>query len=360
MTGDLETGIGNKNGYKFVLNVHEEEYCQNFKNIWYGVGLHATFHDRDFAYPELDDDEGTMYLSPGFEYNVLVRPTLYKRHTENIGRCINHYPVYLFQTTNYNRYLCETQCLMELVWRSCKCPYLEATNFRKAFAKHIGVRPQDIPFDCWRSGESILCVSKFFIDGTASLVLKHCKHCKQPCQERKYKLDISASKFPPSKNFRRFHTKQFNFTSDSFVEKNIVVLNIYYENNLVNIVEETLQYSLTDLFIYIGNNIGLFLGMSFVSFAEIWYYPSYVIHMMFKKWVNIRKILNAKKRINKKIQQAEKNRRKHNKRASNIPLSKKITTVQPVVINTSRTSNIQTKKFKVMKRPTTVVVNQNN
>ena len=51
--------------------------------------------------------------------------------------------------------------------------------------------------------------------------------------------------------------------------KNFAYVSIGFADANVNLVEETQEITLRDMYIFIGGNIGLFLGMSFTSVFEI-------------------------------------------------------------------------------------------
>lgn len=103
--------------------------------MWYGVGLHATIHDRHY-FPTEIDDEGTIYLHPGFHYSVALKPRQHVRKTEHIKKCLSHHDLYLFKTNKYNRRLCQDQCIVELMWKHCQCSSLRIPSMLENFANH--------------------------------------------------------------------------------------------------------------------------------------------------------------------------------------------------------------------------------
>lgn len=71
------------------------------------------------------------------------------------------------------------------------------------------------------------------------------------------------------------------------------MLNVFFENNMASIVEDKQMYTLRDMFIYIGSNLCLFLGMSFMSLNETWYFISYTVYQIVK-WRQLGKTVNLK------------------------------------------------------------------
>lgn len=129
------------------------------------VGLHAAFHDRE-TYPLEVDTEGTIFMAPGYEYNVLVQPKKYNRKTEHIGKCLSQFPMYLVKPNYYVQQLCQQQCLMETVWRKCRCPYIFFKPIRTAFARYFGLKVEDIPPNCWMDDiKTQRCTKKLMENG---------------------------------------------------------------------------------------------------------------------------------------------------------------------------------------------------
>ena len=86
--------------------------------------------------------------------------------------------------------------------------------------------------------------------------------CRQECNTEVYSSRISYSKYP-AKNFQNASL------SDSMSpEENLVILNVYFEDLVVqNVVEES-AYDITRLLGDIGGQLGLFLGVSVLSVTE--------------------------------------------------------------------------------------------
>lgn len=54
-----------------------------------------------------------------------------------------------------------------------------------------------------------------------------------------------------------------------FVKKNFALVNIYYDEIKYTVMEESPAMEIIDLIANVGGTLGLFLGVSFLSFAEI-------------------------------------------------------------------------------------------
>lgn len=103
-------------------------------------------------------------------------------------------------------------------------------------------------------------------------------------------------------NYLRFQTdlvSRFPSTvnvTENHIQKNIVLLNVFYENLATSFIQEIPEVSPDALFANIGGNLGLFIGMSLLSFVEFFEFGVEIILLSFKKKKkNLTKIENALK-----------------------------------------------------------------
>ena len=96
------------------------------------------------------------------------------------------------------------------------------------------------------------------------------------CKTVSYGYSISTSSFP-SPAFVKYLNKLTDFrarfpnhTIDyDFVKKNFAFVNLYYDEIKYTLMEESPAMEIMDLIANVGGTLGLFLGVSFLSFAEV-------------------------------------------------------------------------------------------
>jgi hypothetical protein len=80
-----------------------------------------------------------------------------------------------------------------------------------------------------------------------------CLDCPEECDSIEYDISNSFTKF----------------TAKNEIFENIVSFKIYYENLQYTVIDQIAQMNEFDLISNIGGNLGLFIGISFLSFAEL-------------------------------------------------------------------------------------------
>jgi len=104
-------------------------------------------------------------------------------------------------------------------------------------------------------------------DGKMDIILKDaikkgidesCPDCPEECDSMKYDVSHSLTKLRPQK-------KVF----ENLSIENYVSFTIYYEKLEYTVIDQIAQMNEFDLISNIGGNLGLFIGISFLSFAEL-------------------------------------------------------------------------------------------
>lgn len=287
-----------------MLNAQKVEYCGYRKDIWYGVGIEVALHDpNNLPFPIYDT---SVKLQPGMQYNIALKSQKYKRNTQHLGKCINSYPMYLFPgAKGYVKQFCIFQCENELLWKHCGCLIIDLPPIVKSFAKWHGLNENETNFRCSRD-QILNCTTKLQKIAFNEGVEKYCPQCKQPCEEDGFQFDITATAFPPN-HLINYYSKMLNTSEKEIRDKNYIVLNVYFESSSVNVIIDSQKFDVRDLFIFIGNNVGLFLGMSFVSFFEIF-------DVIIKKLADLVKIVKKKKKAKKKVKKVKKKANKNKQR----------------------------------------------
>lgn len=102
------------------------------------------------------------------------------------------------------------------------------------------------------------------------------KSCPPPCRENVFKLTSSFSSWP-SEAYQAFYVEQLaskgieleieNRTNN--FRSNVLKLNIFYEELNYEFIREERSYVLVNFVSDLGGSLGLWIGMSVLSFAEV-------------------------------------------------------------------------------------------
>lgn len=147
-------------------------------------------------------------------------------------------------------------------------PTCVLNNFYTRVSRDCGCLPPGAPSPCPASEltgtpsctlDQIDCYIETFYDSKRGGMDDDCMN---ECCTDVYSSSISYSKYP-AKNFQNAHLS--HVTSP---EENLVVLQVYFEDLIVEHVMEEAAYDIIRLLADIGGQLGLFLGISVVSVTE--------------------------------------------------------------------------------------------
>lgn len=85
---------------QLILNVTHTEYCGH-GIVKRGAGFLFQIYDNN-RNPSFILNPST-YISPGYDYNVVMKPIFYHRNMENLGNCANY--AYLYGTPEAKVYV---------------------------------------------------------------------------------------------------------------------------------------------------------------------------------------------------------------------------------------------------------------
>lgn len=117
-----------------------------------------------------------------------------------------------------------------------------------------------------------------FFDGN-NLKTKCGSQCPLECNSETFRLTISSSSYPT----RAYADQLVNYSGDALanfypdrsqvtyeqLKENILAINVYFTDMKYTSIEELEKMSFVDLVSAVGGTLGLFIGMSFLSFFEI-------------------------------------------------------------------------------------------
>lgn len=268
--------FGSKSGLRLLLNAVQNEHCDSGRK-YEGAGFQATVHDPELMRP-LFALASSFTLSPGFEFQVLIKPTVFRRKTESLGLCNSTIDVFT-EKRAYFQSTCLQVCLAKHIFKHCRCYVL--SNMKKHMMKYYystyGDSVSKIPV-CGSPNIGCMKIQEYRTYRADNLKL-NCPECLQPCFETKYNILVSQQTFP-SNNMAGYLKTYFNKSDLTDVRKNYMLLNLYTESMTVLTVVEQQSYTITDFFVYVGFTIGLFLGMSFMSMGDLVHFFMFcVFHM---------------------------------------------------------------------------------
>ena len=113
--------------------------------------------------------------------------------------------------------------------------------------------------------------------------------CPIECNTVSYSLSVSHSDFPNPKyaeflkNKTILHSYNSSNINDDIFKRSIVGITIFYDNLRYTMVNQIPKMNFFDLLAYIGGQFGLFLGISILSFVEIFEAFFKVIFILLEK-----------------------------------------------------------------------------
>lgn len=168
----------------------------------------------------------------------------------------------ILNMTSYRQKSCIRLCLQRYIRQSCGCVDPKLPNIYN-------------DTEYCASLSRLECVSKSKISYLKNT--DNCPECPMECNSVNYHLTISKSRYPTSyyTDYIRYQTGLVNrfpsttVVTDNHIQKNIVLLNVFYDDLATSFIREIPKVTPDELFGTIGGNLGLFIGMSLLSFVEI-------------------------------------------------------------------------------------------
>lgn len=280
------------------MKINQSDQCGNIE-MKEGSGMLFHVHNKETIPSRFASKYS--YLSPGFHTSVSLQKIKYNRKTENLGRCSHHVELYIaLNADQYYQDKCYYQCYGELVVKNCHCFPAQMISFREKFNrkfKQFGINNNDLLL-CQPSDNK--CLKKLF-DPRFTDVLSNC-NCPVPCIEDGYIFRLSHTVLS-----KRLFGKKYENLTDVDFKHNFLAVSFEFATMMNEVVEETQAFTIIDTFIYMGSNIGLFLGMSFMSLGEIFVLKVQLLEVLIRNICNrianrfcIRKTKVKKIRINRR------------------------------------------------------------
>ncbi|KAM7446204.1 hypothetical protein ABFA07_005421 [Porites harrisoni] len=273
----MAAGPGPAYGLVLEMNVEQNEYLGDLTQ---DAGIRVQIEDKGkvpFPY------EKGFSVGPGSATSVGIRKVKIKRvKTSKKGSCIGEIDplsednlLQLKHNASYSTTACRESCLSDKENKECGC------------------REYRFPRDDSKN-ERVCDVLNATVAKCLNKVLKRYKKsnlgcsrkCTSPCNENVYKLTISTSKFP-SLAYQRIllankkKLEKRNIPSN-LLSSYLLQLNVFFEELNYEVIEESIGYGLVNFIADIGGNVGIWIGVSALTIAEILELLCIIIHHVIK------------------------------------------------------------------------------
>ena len=250
-------GIGN--GLKIWINIKQEFYTEPYEGGHQEAGLQFLVHNEND--PPMIDVLG-MAAPPGFHSYVAVRPSQFidlpNPYTECVSSC----------HSGYSRTRCLTICKGEFILQACGC-------------EPHGYQLQSGNRSC-SLAETVNCVSEAtqkFGSGTGN----NCStSCPYPCNQTTYESSVSMAVFPSENqvhtlsdeaasgsNYIDYDVEDERAAIADNIRKSWIILDIYFDQLTVTSYTQVPSMTWDAMLSDLGGQMGLFLGCSVITIAEI-------------------------------------------------------------------------------------------
>ena len=222
------------------------------------TGLHIYIHNSTIEPSFLEGFD----VPTGLETNIAVNRMFINKKEKPYSNCVseieNYIPDFLKQALKdgfvYSQKNCLHLCYQSLLISKIGC-------YHPGFNKLNSTKP------CVSHDDTVKSSNFYFQDYLKNYLDNYCKLiCPLECNFIYYNNFISHGNFP---TFFYLNMSGFNFTDMETFKKSYLSLNIYYDSFSNTKIEEVAKTELIDLIANIGGTLGLFLGVSVLSIAEI-------------------------------------------------------------------------------------------
>ncbi|XP_068147801.1 pickpocket protein 28 [Drosophila tropicalis] len=249
-------GPGISLGFTVVMDAQLNEYYCSSTN---GPGFKVFFHNP-IEVPSVK--EAGLITAIGHETNYRIEVSrgeavsAIRSISRDRRQCVFRNEQILLFYEIYTRRNCENECLAMYLFESCSC----------------------LPFDYPKIYENAsICLMRdtFCVkQAQRSAMRPNWAKCRKLCLPSCFDLTYMASSFPfplASRNFKMANPLVGNM-SKVYLRDNIAVMNVYYRESVYYGNMKNVYIGLTEFLSNIGGVMGLFMGFSVISLAEIFYF----------------------------------------------------------------------------------------
>ena len=295
----------NMNGEKV-----EQKYANALSNqlnfqLWIGSAQNNNnmFSVDNGLIIDISDSENSfsnsVLISPGYTTKISLEKLTIIKKPKPYSNCVNNlnsvdsydsliYKKLIVDSQKYNYHSCNLMCFQRYLGDICKCQldYINLTYFNdmRFCYSNRSLNEQDIK-----------CVNEtatYFLNDN-QMHLKSCD-CPIECEYNFYRCENSISEFPSRKYLSYLLKSNLiksmfnNSLNDSletfkFIRENVANIFIMFPYSMQTYITEYAKTQPTDLVSSVGGILGLFLGLSFLSFIEIFDLAIQIINVFFKQ-----------------------------------------------------------------------------
>ncbi|XP_077992163.1 epithelial sodium channel subunit alpha-like [Glandiceps talaboti] len=268
-------------GLSLTLYAETSEYIGEMQP---STGFRIVLHNQDvMPFPE---DEG-ISVSPGFATEVGVRMVTIKRKPHPYGDCLDQSDPKAtenifshFFGTKYSIKACEKNCLMEAILEECLC-----ADLRFKFNDDIRVCGGPADDAC------VIDVEERYEDDR---LVGGC-YCPQACSQSIYRYTVTSSQWPNNhykdtvlQKISRINRKLKKKVKENprFQTENVAKVTVYFEELNLERISEYAAYTSASLVSDLGGQMGLWIGMSVLTLAELVEFAFDVLRLVWSKLFN--------------------------------------------------------------------------
>ena len=219
-----------------------------------------------------------LNIQPGFDTYIGVKREFTNKLGSPYSNCLtdltppNEYANELFgyfnelNVTYYDQTFCFKMCYQDKLIDSCSCCDIITPSIRNASY-------------CSNSSE-LMCMNNFLAFFTTADLNYLCDNaCPLKCNVIEYPLSLSMAVFPTinyvknqqttDKNLQLFPQNVSDLDLLEFASKGFLKFTVNYDNLYYTSIDDSPAMSSNDLFGNLGGQLGLFVGLSVLSFAEV-------------------------------------------------------------------------------------------
>ncbi|XP_071798509.1 acid-sensing ion channel 1-like isoform X2 [Asterias amurensis] len=270
---------GEGNGLEIFIDIEQSEYTETITNN-FQAGLKVVIHDQHT--PPLV--ESSLAISPGVHAFVGIRRQQYLNLEKPHGKCDASAKLDRFE--KYSLEACAIDCLTEVIVQKCLC-------------RPVGYPGNETECSPFQERNCSIQVTDQFHTGE----IRDCE-CTVPCNHTAFSTGLSTAVIPSLRSVRVLTEVLFSGNrsmqnspglndtiaelvddlsafQEKYIKDNMVILSVYYKELNFQFYEQTKAYTLSALVSDIGGQLGLFLGASFITLAEILVYITHKVKWCF-------------------------------------------------------------------------------
>ena len=300
---DLPDGVltqdlpGSGNGLRVLVNIDQDHYSESYKTGNHEAGLKFLVHARND--PPMMDTLG-LAAAPGDHTFVAVRQSQFESLPHPHGDCIDSSKQ---SDKDYSLSICHDYCRFKFILDECNC---------RPLGYNYGNETVCSP------NQMVECVGKALEEYRSSDQVIRCA-CSVPCSQTIYQSTVSTALFPSERVLLDISNDQQAYTEPAMpfsandtsklgmsnvnegnkfqdfvadIRKNWVLLDIYFDQMIVMRYKQVESMTWSALLSDLGGQMGLFLGMSAITAAEVVEYVFRKMHQLFTRRKSTNKVVN--------------------------------------------------------------------